>query len=212
MPSSVNDTSLIGLHDGSLLSASSVRIGSSLRVQLRCGLRLATLTEIDPVQERLVSFVRPANPAVRYVSDLKPAGFKHIPLLSYQWPWRADRNVLGGPISSVGQLHEKGVGMHSTSRLAFELPAGYDQFQAEVALDQSTGQQGSVVFRVFTNASGAEWNSDYTSEIVRGGMKPVPVRVKLHGAKRLALVVGYADRGDQLDRANWIGARLVRFP
>jgi hypothetical protein len=41
-------------------------------------------------------------------------------------------------------------------------------------------------------------------------MPPVPVSVDLGGAKRLDLVVDFADRADELDRANWLNARLVK--
>ena len=100
--------------------------------------------------------------------------------------------------------------MHSTSRLAFDLPEGFDEFQAELSIDRSAGNEGSVVFRLFTSSEGAKWIAAYKSEVVRGGDAPTPVRVDIRGAKRLALVVDFAERGDTLDRANWIGARLVR--
>jgi hypothetical protein len=41
-------------------------------------------------------------------------------------------------------------------------------------------------------------------------MTPVPVSVDLSDAKRLDLVVDFAERADQLDHANWLDARLVR--
>ena len=42
-----------------------------------------------------------------------------------------------------------------------------------------------------------------------GQGKPLPARVDIRGARRLALLVESADQGDVLDRANWLGARLV---
>jgi hypothetical protein len=47
-----------------------------------------------------------------------------------------------------------------------------------------------------------------TSEVIRGGDAPVPISVPLGDAKGLALVVDYADRGDELDHADWLDARL----
>ncbi len=204
-------TSLVGLQDGSLLTATSVMLGDNLHVELRCGVSLTTLPAVRPAEEQLVTFLQPANPAVTFLSDLQPLGYKHIPLLNLHWTWQADRNVLGGPLSAAGHLFAKGLGMHSTSRLAYALEGDYDEFQAEVALDQSAGQLGSVVFRVFTSGDVAAWKMIYKSEIVRGGTDPVPIRARIVGARRLALVVDFADHGDQLDRANWIDARLVRW-
>ena len=63
---------------------------------------------------------------------------------------------------------------------------------------------------MFTSEDGATWKMIYKSDTVRGGMDPVPIRARIVGARRLALVVDFADRGDLLDRANWIDARLVK--
>jgi len=38
----------------------------------------------------------------------------------------------------------------------------------------------------------------------------VPARVDLAGAKRLDLVIDFADRADELDHADWLDARLIR--
>ena len=99
--------------------------------------------------------------------------------------------------------------MHSTSRLAFQLGETHDEFQAEICLDESANQSGSVVFRVFTFGAEQKWQEAFKSPIVRGGEAPRAVRVPLKGATRLALVVDFADRGDVLDRANWLGARVL---
>ncbi len=78
------------------------------------------------------------------------------------------------------------------------------RFQARVGIDDSTGRRGSVRFRVLVDG-----REKYVSPILRGGEKPVPVEVDLTGAKRLELVVDYADRADVLDRADWLDARIV---
>ncbi|MCD4727418.1 MAG: NPCBM/NEW2 domain-containing protein [Pirellulales bacterium] len=79
------------------------------------------------------------------------------------------------------------------------------RFQALVGIDDSTDGRGSVRFRVLVDG-----RERYVSPILRGGDPPVPVLVELTGAKRLELVVDYADRADVLDHADWLDARLVR--
>ena len=203
---------VVGLRDGTRLVASKLRAKQRIEADLQCGLHVGSLLEIRPIDERLITYVRFDNPSVKYLSEIKPLGHKHIPFLSTSWSWGRDRNVLGGQISSASHAFGKGIGMHSTSRLAFDLPEGFDEFQAEASIDQSAGKGGSVVFRVFTSQNGSEWEPTFKSDIVRGGDLPRPIRVRLRDVKRLALVVDFAERGDQLDRANWIGARLVRLP
>lgn len=181
-----------------------------IHANLGCGFVVGSLLGIRPADERLVSYLRPTKSDVVYLSDLEPIGYKHIPFLKMDWPWQADRNALRGPLSSAGGMYyAKGLGMHSTARLAFQLENQFEEFQAEVCLDDSAGQNGSVVFRVFTFGEPQKWEETYKSPVVRGGELPRAVRVPLNGATRLALVVDFADRGDVLDRANWLGARVV---
>ncbi len=78
------------------------------------------------------------------------------------------------------------------------------RFQALLGIDDSTDGRGSVRFRVLVDG-----RERYVSPILRGGDPPVPVSVELTGAKRLELVVDYADRADVLDHADWLDARLV---
>jgi hypothetical protein len=102
----------------------------------------------------------------------------------------------------------KGLGMHSASRLTYALTRPYGRFQAEPAIDDQTGG-GSVGFRVFVDGQ-----VGYASPIVRGGQPPVPVSVDIAGAKRIDLVVDFADRADELDhrgrQANRLRGRFRR--
>ena len=49
----------------------------------------------------------------------------------------------------------------------------------------------------------------WKSDMIRGRMQPVSVDIDVEGAKRLSLIVEFGERGDELDRANWLDARLV---
>jgi len=109
--------------------------------------------------------------------------------------------------------------MHSASRLTYELPKRnlqaatsvvknrFSQFVAQVALDDLTGGQGSVVFQVFLLQAG-ELQLALATPVVRGGEAPLPISVDLRDAEQIVLAVEYAVRGDELDHANWLDARL----
>jgi hypothetical protein len=79
------------------------------------------------------------------------------------------------------------------------------RFAAELAIDDSTAGGGSVQFRVLVDG-----REKFASPILRGGDPPVPVSVDLTGAKKLELLVDYADRADVLDHADWLDARLLK--
>jgi hypothetical protein len=189
----------IGFRDGTRLRVSSLVVGeNSLRATLPGGMAL------NAAPKELV-FLQPFGGQVVYLSDLKPEGYRHVPFLSLAWPYRTDRNVAGGMLRGGGAVCLKGLGMHSASRLSYVLSGPFRRFQADLAVDDRTNGGGSVGFRVFVDGQ-----VRYTSPIVRGGQAPVPVSVDLVGAKRIDLVVDYADRADEQDHANWLNARLVR--
>jgi hypothetical protein len=207
----------VGLADGSRLIATRLLLeGKSLTITIAGGSELSTPhkpplaashQKTITAAEELV-FLQPLGGRVTYLSDLKPAGYRHVPFLDLPWPWRADRNVAGGRLRAAGRLYLKGIGVHSAARLTYTLDGPYRRFEAELAVDDSTAGGGSVRFRVHVDG-----RQKYTSEIIRGGGKPVPVRVDLAAlasGSRIDLFVDYADRADQLDRADWLDARLVK--
>ena len=77
-------------------------------------------------------------------------------------------------------------------------------------IDQAAGLSGSVVFKVLLEGGAGQWSVAYQSPIIRGGDAPLPVTVDLKGSTRMALLVDFADRGDECDYANWLQARLVK--
>jgi hypothetical protein len=191
----------VGLADGSLLLAAKlVREPGAKTAKIT----LASGQEWTTAAENVV-FLQPLGGRAVYLGDLRPAEFRHIPFLDLPWPYHADRSVTGGRLRSGGRLYLKGLGVHSSARLTYLLDEPYGRFDAELGIDDSTDGGGSVRYRVYVDRQ-----TKFTSEILRGGMKPVPVSVDLTGAKRLDLVIDFADRADELDHADWLDARLVR--
>ncbi len=195
---------LAGFDDGSIVEVANVRLEDG---QL-------TLTRDDTTQwttfdDSQFVFLQSLAPSIVYLSDMEPVNFKHTPYFSGAWPLAQDRGLDGNALSTGGCRYAKGIAMHSASRVVYQVPDGATKFLATIGLDDSAGDQGSVVFRLYRlTASGLE--PAYESPVVRGGTPPQPVSVDLAGATAVVLVVDYADRGDELDRANWLDARFVR--
>lgn len=204
----------LGFRDGSLINAAQVTSqGDTVELMLSGGGKLtAPLDQPDeaaPTLWRQITWARPISQRVEFLSDLEPIGYKHIPLLTLDWPFGNDQNVLGGRLRSGGALYGKGLGMHPVSRLAYDLDGRYRRFEAELALDDAAGRRGSVVFKVLVERQPNEWSTAYESPVVRGGDMPLPIAVDVKDARRIALIVDYADRADELDHANWLMARLI---
>ena len=195
---------LVGFRDGSRVTATELTADkTTAKLKLACGVDLSAPTDA------IVALQTLGGRAV-YLSDLKPSSYRHIPYLQLSWPFATDRSVLGSQLRAAGNLYLKGLGMHSPARITYDLDRPYRRFQAEVAVDREANNRGSVLFRVFTDDGSGAWQERAASEIVRGGDPAKPLSVDLTGAKKLSLLVDYADRGDELDHADWLNARIVK--
>jgi hypothetical protein len=194
----------IGMRDGSLVYANAIRAdGKGAEIELANGAKVKGGAAADVVA------IQSLGGRVVYLSDLEGADYRGVPYLSVKWPFTRDRNVLGEPIEVRGKRYLKGIGMHSAARLTYRLDGDYRRFDSAVAIDDSAKGRGSVTFGAYVLHDG-EWGEAFKSAIVRGGEEPQPVSVDLRGAKGLTLTVDFADRGDELDHAVWLDARLVR--
>jgi len=156
-----------------------------------------------------ITLLLPAGNEVSFLSDLEPSDHAEVPFLDLSWRYGRDRNALGGRLRCGGRLYLKGLGMHGTSRLVYDLRGGYQTFAAELALDDLALRRGSVTYRVFLERDG-KWAPVFESPIIRGTQRPTPARLDISDASRIALVVDHADYGDVLDCANWLYARLLK--
>lgn len=198
----------LGFRDGSRLEVRQVDQRDGLvTLGLLGGVRLRT--DEESFREQL-TYLQPRGPRVSYLSDLPALGYKHIPFLELTWEYGRDRSVVGGGLRRGRQLYFKGIGMHSTARLVYDVPPDSRRFAAELALDQQAGRRGSVVYRVFLFDADSAWKSAYESPVIRGGDAPVSVTLDVSKTRRLALIVDFADRADELDHANWLDARFER--
>jgi alpha-galactosidase len=118
--------------------------------------------------------------------------------------------VLGGVLRVGHTVYLNGLGMHSPARVTYELAGDERRFESEVAIDAESGDRGSVVFRVFLDGGEGTWREGGATDIRRGGEPPTTLSVELAGAKRISLLVDFADHGDELDHADWLNARLVK--
>ena len=201
----------LGFQDGSLMAVDAVHIRSTdVRLTLSCGERV-TLPAEDIWND--IRLVQPLRTTIRYLSDLTPIGYQHSPFLELKRALGRDRNVLGGQLRSAGGIQLKGLGMPTTSRVVYKVTTVDRRFSAELALDDAAGNHGSAVYRVFLEqrqeAEEASWQAAYTSPVVRGGDAPRPISLDLTGVTKIALIVDFADRGDERDYANWLNARLL---
>lgn len=194
----------VGLADGSRLQVAGLRVEAEQAV-----LEMPGGEAWQTFREQIV-FLQPRNPQVVYLSELEPESYRQLPFLGAPWPtYGRNENVAGQPLRSAVALHLYGLGVHSAAQLTYRLDRPFRRFNALAAVDRAAGGRGSAEFRVFVDRGDGRWIERFASGVVRGGQPPLPIDVDLAGAKRLRLVVDYADRGDELDYADWLEARLT---
>lgn len=205
----------VGFRDGSCLPAAKLEVArDTFTVSLPGGGQLVANNAYgDGAADwfwRQVTLVQPFSERVMYVSDLPPLGYKHLPFLSGEWSYGRDQNVLGGYLRTRDQTFLKGLGLFPASRLAYDLGGKYRRLEGSLALDARAELKGSVSFRVLLESATGEWTAAYESPVVRGGEEPIALSLDVRSAQRLAILVDFADRGDQCDYANWLDLRLLK--
>ncbi len=144
---------------------------------------------------------------VTFVSDLPYVG---TPTNAWGPPERDRSNgetgaADGHPLTVDGVVYAKGLGVHANSRVEFDLNAQYERFTAVLGLDDETGPNGSVVFRVLLDGQVA-----YTSPTLTGSSTGLPIDLSVAGKNRLVLEVLETPDGNGFDHADWADARLIQ--
>jgi hypothetical protein len=108
-------------------------------------------------------------------------------------------------ITLNGIAYGKGLGAHADSEIVYDLGGDYSSFVTDIGLDDETGPNGTVIFRVY-----ADGVLLYDSGVMSGNSPTQSINVGVAGRQELRLVADHA--GDNLlwDHADWAGARLVR--
>ena len=144
-----------------------------------------------------------------YLSDLAPRRYEHTPFLGANWPFAADRSVTGQDLRLAGGTYDRGLGLHSQSRLTYTLPAGAKRFEALVGLDEQTGRSGGVRVQVLADGRAL---LDPAPELGAAD-PPRPLRLDLPpGARELTVVVEFGRGGDVQDHVDWADARVILGP
>jgi len=115
--------------------------------------------------------------------------------------------VVGTPIRIGGKEFARGVGTHAESTLRVDIRGKARRFFAQVGVDDSAGEKGSIEFIVSGDGK-VLWRSG-----VRTGGKPaVPVEVNLADVETLTLRVSDGGDGADSDHADWAEAGIEMEP
>ena len=208
---------VVGTRDGSVVRCKRLEADAeTLQIETGQEQRLTTLAPLlngDPSGAEYICFIQSARNNIVWLDTIAPSHFRHIPLLGLNWGFHINRSVKGLRLRArTGDSYLRGIGMHPTSVIQFELPPGSFDFVTEVAMDHSAARRGSVSVHILLSDNGEDWDEVYTSDIIHGNDAELSIRIPVSGRKHISLVVNHANDGDVLDHLNWLRPHIVVKP
>ena len=110
----------------------------------------------------------------------------------------------GTTITLNGTTYAKGLGVHSTSTIVYNLGGNYSSFISDVGVDDEVGTNGAVVFEVYLDGTLA-----YSSGVMNGSTATKNINISVAGKNELKLVITDGGDGPAYDHADWAGARVT---
>ncbi len=156
------------------------------------------------VPATLVASVEHTGGPVAWLSTRAPAESVYTPFFEGEFTPQFDRTVAGEPIRFNGQVVQRGIGMHSRTRMSWAVEPGDKTFRSRFQIDPSLGY-ADVDVRVLIDGKVVHETLGFKA----GTASPV-VEVDLSGAKVLTLEVDYGQGYDVHDRVTWIEPAILR--
>lgn len=183
------------LAGGGRVSLTSPSLSNSV---LRGKLAVGGFVEVPLDQVRAIDM---RQGAAVYLSDLKPKSYEFTPFLSLTWPLVTDAGVTGRPLRAGSSTHDKGLGMHTRSKVVYALSAAQRWFETTAALAE--GQRGHARVRILVDGQ------EKATLLLTPRSGPIPVRVDVAKGRELTLIADFADLADIQAHVNWLDARLI---
>ncbi|MCA9122813.1 MAG: NPCBM/NEW2 domain-containing protein [Planctomycetaceae bacterium] len=200
-------TSRVSLLDGSAWNMKTCELDGEILKGISVGgvrlsLPLSSVAKIDFSIGNLI-----------FLSDLDPDTFEwksdlHTPktpsVVSSWYRIRKDQGFYGGPLLLDGHSYEKGLALHSQTRLSYRLTREFKRFAATAGIDDRYRSEGNVTLSI--SGDGRQLLSANLS-----GDTQLNIDLDLRGIRRLEIFVDYGDdRVGYGDYLNLCNARLIK--
>jgi hypothetical protein len=197
---------LLVLANGSRLLVTSVTFAEEGQVVQA---RLVASAVVNVPVDQIVSLDY-RNGCATHLSELKPSRYEHTPFFGPRWPYTVDLSVSGGDLRVGGGTYDKGLGMHSRSRLSYNLAGSWGRFEALVGLDERMARHGRARIQVLIDDKPAVLLDGSDSVDLSARRGPMEIRADVAGKQKLTLVVDFGPQGDVQGHVSWVNARLIR--
>ncbi len=158
-------------------------------------MNLADVAEIRFLSDRVID-----------LTELTPSEVQEHGFFDTTFSCRKNRAVSGGPIILAGQTYKTGLGMHSYSKLTYDLDGKFQTFTAAVGIDDAVRPGGGADLTIL-----ADDKKVFGPIVLTGLDKPINIRIDIAGVKKMTIEIDFGPDGlgtsDHVDIAN---PRLIK--
>lgn len=165
-------------------------LSSLLQIDFVAG-NVMYLAEMDLEQNQTKDPFQPAGMKVTFSDLLGPA---------------KNKTFAGDGLTLQGGKYDRGLGLHSGTRLDVRIPEGFRRFRAMVGIDDAAGPTAGFRMRIL--ADGKEVASHAFA--AANAAAPLPLDLDLSGIKRLSILVEDTDGRPFGDLLNMANARVTK--
>jgi len=151
---------------------------------------------------------------VVYLSDLEPDSSEFtpffgsaddLPVLTKFYAPRNDKNLESAPLSIDGaKKYDKGLALHSRTRLVYRLPGRFSRFKAVVGIDAGVRPLGHVRLVVHGD------DKVLLEADVTGSDPPKPIDLDVTGVRRISILADFGEKLDVGDHLDLCEARILK--
>ena len=169
------------------------------------GFKLFGGTTID-VPRDSVAFLRYEQGRVVDLTRIEPTAAEDIPYFDTAYPYQVNHALGGGELRLYdGKTYDRGLAVHSLSRLYYRLDGQYTGFRATLGLLDPGGRLGNITARVLGDGKVIWEQANITTET-----RAIDLDLDLTGVQRLVLEVDFGEGQNVGDRAAWCNPQLIR--
>jgi hypothetical protein len=151
------------------------------------------------------------QPGIIWIADVQPDRIETAGVFSAHYQPRMGSNVLGGPLTTAGNIYRSGIGVHARTILEYDLarfrtPEWRSKtFRCRYGMDDNSGPLADVDIAIKLDGKIVHEQKG----IVRGTLYPT-LELNVSEASRLTLEVDFGKNLDVQDRFNWLGPCIIR--
>lgn len=145
------------------------------------------------------------NGRMQSLGQVQPSEVVQTPFFDRMLNWQSGKSLTGGTLKIGERTYEKGLCLHSRTKLTYDLAGEYDRFQCDLGLQRPEGDAGNATVRIL--ADGTEL---FVADEVTAAEEPHVLDLDLSGKERLTLEVDFGQGMHIGDHVVFGNARLLR--